>query len=180
MTQLKVRDATAARALEFAILTAARTGGVLGAKWVEVDLNNRIWTIPAERMKSAREHRVPLSNAAMTIVQQMRATRQNDYVFPGDRRDALSNMALLMLLRRMGRADITAHGFRSTFRDWVEEQTDTPRAVAEIALAHTIGSAVEAAYRRGDLFDKRKVLMERWARSCSQVCVRNQKVVTLR
>jgi integrase len=97
----------------------------------------------------------------------MEAIRQNDYVFPGERRDALSNMALLMLLRRMGRSVITAHGFRSTFRDWVEEQTDTPRAVAEMALSHTVGNAVEAAYRRGDLIEKRKLLMAKWAKFCS-------------
>lgn len=167
MAQLKDRDAVAARALEFAILTAARTGEVIGAKWDELDLIERVWSIPAERMKGGREHRVPLSGAAMEIVQHMSTIRQNDHVFPGDRRDALSNMALLMLLRRMDRTDITAHGFRSTFRDWVEEQTDSPRAVAEMALSHAIGSAVEAAYRRGDLLEKRRPLMKRWAEYCT-------------
>lgn len=167
MAQLKDRDAVAARALEFAILTAARTGEVIGAKWDELDLIERVWSIPAERMKGGREHRVPLSGAAMEIVQHMSIIRQNDHVFPGDRRDALSNMALLMLLRRMERTDITAHGFRSTFRDWVEEQTDSPRAVAETALSHAIGSAVEAAYRRGDLLEKRRPLMKRWAEYCT-------------
>lgn len=167
MAQLKDRDAVAARALEFAILTAARTGEVIGAKWDELDLIERVWSIPAERMKGGREHRVPLSGAAMEIVQHMSTIRQNDHVFPGDRRDALSNMALLMLLRRMERTDITAHGFRSTFRDWVEEQTDSPRAVAEMALSHAIGSAVEAAYRRGDLLEKRRPLMKRWAEYCT-------------
>jgi integrase len=176
LAQLKIRDAVSARALEFAILTAARTGEVIGAKWPEFDLNSRVWTIPAERMKGAREHRVPLSYAAMTIIQQMSTTRQNDYVFPGDRRDALSNMALLMLLRRMNRTDITAHGFRSTFRDWVEEQTDTPRAVAEMALAHSIGNAVEAAYRRGDLFEKRRILMAKWSNFCESTLDASAKV----
>jgi integrase len=179
MVQLKAREAVAARALELAILTATRTGEVIGAKWTEFDLAGRIWTIPADRMKSAREHRVPLSDAVMEVVRRMRAIRQNDYVFPGERRDALSNMALLMLLRRMGRPEITAHGFRSTFRDWVEEQTDTPRAVAETALSHTVGNAVEAAYRRGDLIEKRKILMAKWAKFCSDVGP-HQVVLSLR
>jgi integrase len=166
MMQLESRDAMAARALELAILTATRTGEVIGARWTEVDLEGRVWTISADRMKGSREHRVPLSDAAVEVVRHMRANRQNEYVFPGERRDTLSNMALLMLLRRMGRTEITAHGFRSTFRDWVEEQTDTPRAVAEMALSHSISSAVEAAYRRGDLFEKRRVLMSKWAGYC--------------
>jgi integrase len=179
MVQLKNREAVAARALELAILTATRTGEVIGAKWGEFDLERRVWTIPADRMKSGREHRVPLSDAAREVVRHMRVIRQNDYIFPGERRDALSNMALLMLLRRMGRPEITAHGFRSTFRDWVEEQTDTPRAVAEMALSHTVGNAVEAAYRRGDLFEKRKTLMEKWAKFCSEIAARHA-VVALR
>jgi integrase len=168
MMQLKDREAVAARALELAILTATRTGEVIGAKWTEFDLECRVWTIPADRMRNAREHRVPLSDAVIGVVRRMKAIRQNDFVFPGERRDALSNMALLMLLRRMDRPEITAHGFRSTFRDWVEEQTDTPRAVAEMALSHTVGNAVEAAYRRGDLIEKRKILMERWAKFCGE------------
>jgi len=168
MAELRDRDATAARALEFAILTAARTGEVIGAKWEEIDLAERVWVIPAERMKAARGHRVPLSEPAFEILKNMKEFSKADYVFPGDRRERLSNMALLMLLRRMGRNDITAHGFRSTFRDWVEEQTDAPRAVAEMALAHSIGNAVEAAYRRGDLFGKRRFLMSEWASFCSK------------
>jgi integrase len=166
MEQLGRRDAVAGRALELAIFTAARTGEVIGAKWSEFDLKSRVWTIPSERMKGGREHRVPLSDAAMRIVRHVSTIRENDHVFAGDRANALSNMSLLMLLRRMGRADITAHGFRSTFRDWVEEQTDTPRAVAEMALSHSVGNAVEAAYRRGDLFEKRRVLMEKWGQFC--------------
>jgi integrase len=168
MAALKTRDATAARALEFAIFTAARTGEVIGAKWNEIDLGGRVWIIPAERMKAGQEHRVPLSDHALEVLKHMRKVQQNDHVFPGDRRATLSNMALLMLLRRMERDDITAHGFRSSFRDWVEEQTDTPRAVAEMALAHTIGNAVEAAYRRGDLFEKRRHLMSNWASYCTR------------
>jgi integrase len=165
LTALRGRDAIAARALEFAILTAARTSEALGAKWSEIDLNGRIWTIPAERMKAGREHRVPLSDRAIEIVENMMARKQNDYIFHGDRRTRLSNMSLLMLLRRMGRTD-TTHGFRSTFRDWVAEQTDSPAAVAEMALAHAIGNAVEAAYRRGDLLEKRRTLMARWEKYC--------------
>lgn len=167
ISELKTRDAVAARALEFAVLTASRTGEIIGAKWSELDLAGKVWSVPAERMKTGVEHRVPLSDPAIEIVKQMNSIKENDYLFPGDRRDALSNMALLMLLRRMGRTDITTHGFRSTFRDWVEEQTETPRAVVEMALAHTIADAVEAAYRRGDLFEKRRVLMAKWAAYCA-------------
>jgi integrase len=167
MIELRSRDAVAARALEFAILTAARTGEVIGAKWAEINLKNRIWTIPSDRMKAGREHRVPLSDGALRVLERTSRIRENEFLFPGDRRSALSDMALLMLLRRMGHSDITTHGFRSTFRDWVEEQTDASRAVAESALAHTIGDAVEAAYRRGDLFEKRCTLMAQWSDFCS-------------
>ena len=181
MAELKSRDAVAARALEFAILTATRTGEVIGAKWDEIDLQNRVWTIPAERMKAGREHRTPLSDDALRILKHVSGSRSNDYVFPGNRRTALSNMALLMLLRRMNRRDITAHGFRSTFRDWAEEQTDASRAVAEMALAHTIGNSVEAAYRRGDLFEKRRRLMVQWSRFCAGANIPMQgNVATLR
>jgi integrase len=167
MIQLRSRDAVAARALEFAILTATRTGEVIGAKWAEIDLKNRIWTIPSDRMKAGREHRVPLSEGVLRVLARTSKIRENEFLFPGDRRSALSDMALLMLLRRMDHSDITTHGFRSTFRDWVEEQTDTSRAIAESALAHTIGDAVEAAYRRGDLFEKRCTLMAQWSDFCS-------------
>ncbi len=168
MVQLKARDAVAARALEFAILTAARTSEVLGAKWSEIDLDARVWTIAAGRMKAGREHRVPLADRAIQVIRNMETSKQNDHIFYGDQRATLSNMSLLMLLRRMGRNDITSHGFRSTFRDWVAEQTDCPSAVAEMALAHSIGNAVEAAYRRGDLFEKRRVLMSKWAAYCTK------------
>ena len=168
VTALRGRNAIAARALEFAILTAARTGEVLGAKLSEIDLDARVWVIPAERMKAGREHRVPLADRALEIIRNMMASKQNDYIFYGDRRATLSNMSLLMLLRRMGRNDITTHGFRSTFRDWVAEQTDCPSAVAEMALAHSIGNAVEAAYRRGDMLDKRRPLMAKWENYCTK------------
>jgi integrase len=171
MYSLRGRDAVAARALEFAVLTAARTGEVLGAKWTEIDFKAGTWTVPAERMKSGREHRVPLPDLAVALLQRMLKVRENDYVFPGDRRATLSNMALLMLLRRMGRGDLTAHGFRSTFRDWAAECTNFPSEVVEMALAHAVGNKVEAAYRRGDLFEKRRKLMEAWAIYCDKSTV---------
>ena len=167
LLKIRQRDAVAARALEFAILTAARTGEVLGARWDEIDLETKIWTIPASRMKAGREHRVPMSTAALAIVKRLKAIRQNDFVFPGERRNKpLSNMSMLMMLRRMGREDLTVHGFRSTFRDWAAEQTNFPREVAEAALAHVIADRTEAAYRRGDLFEKRRSLMAAWAAYC--------------
>ena len=172
MAQLLQQDGIAARALEFAILTAARTGEVLGARWSEVDTEARLWTIPAERMKARKEHRVPLSDAAIAIIEAMAAIRSSEYIFPGASAGRpLSNMALLMTLRRMKRADLTTHGFRSTFSDWCAEQTNFPSEVREMALAHAVGDKVEAAYRRGDLFDKRRQLAEAWAKFCTVVPV---------
>ena len=168
MRDLRERDAVAARALEFLILTVARTSETLEARWEEIDLADRVWTMPAERMKSGREHRVPLSDAAIRVLDLMKSGRQSDYVFPGQKRGRpLSNMAMLILLRRMKRSDLTAHGFRSTFRDWCAERTNFPNEVAEMALAHAVGDKVEAAYRRGDLFNKRRALLDRWAEYCS-------------
>jgi integrase len=133
----------------------------------EVNIADQLWTVPGVRMKAGKEHRVPLSNRAMAIITEMFAIRSGDYVFPGGKAGrALSNMALLMLLRRMGRGDLTAHGFRSTFRDWAAEATIFPAEVAEMALAHVVGDKVEAAYRRGDLFQKRRQLMDAWAKFC--------------
>jgi integrase len=160
MADLRQREGTAARALEFAILTAARTGEVIGATWDEVDFEARLWTIPGDRMKAGREHRVPLGEAALSILRPLYEVRTGDRVFP------ISNMAMLMLLRRMGQADLTAHGFRSTFSDWCAEQTSFPSEVREMALAHVVGDKVEAAYRRGDLFEKRRQLSEAWAAFC--------------
>jgi len=139
----------------------------LGTIWDEVDIEARLWTIPVERMKAGKEHRVPLSGAALAVLKQMHGIRHSDYVFPGGRDGRpLSDMALLMLLRRIGaRRD---HRPRSTFRDWAAERTNFPREVAEAALAHTIPDAVEAAYRRGDLFEKRKKLMAAWADYCGK------------
>jgi integrase len=164
MVELRQHDGIAARALEFAILTAARTGEVLGARWAEIDFKARLWTIPGSRMKAGKEHRVPLSDAAMAVLEGMEATREGDFVFPGGRAGRpLSNMAFLMLLRRIGRGDLTAHGFRSTFSDWCTECTNFPAEVREMALAHAVGDKVEAAYRRGDLFEKRRQVMDAWA-----------------
>jgi integrase len=168
MAVLGRHEGVAARALEFAILTAARTGEVIGARWDEIDLPDKLWTIPADRMKGGREHRVPLAPGALTIVERMAAIRSGEFVFPGGKADRpLSNMAFLMLLRRMGRGELTAHGFRSSFRDWVAERTNFPAEVAEMVLAHAVGDKVEAAYRRGDLFQKRRALAEAWAKFCT-------------
>ena len=175
LAALRSRGGMAARALEFAALTAARTGEVLGARWGEFDLAAKVWTVPADRMKAAREHRVPLSEAALAVLEQVRplALMRDGKpdsaapVFPGPRRARpMSNMTMLMLLRQMKRNDLTAHGFRSTFSDWAAERTAYPREVVEMALAHTIGNKVEAAYRRGDLFEKRRRLMADWASFC--------------
>jgi integrase len=168
MRSLRERDADAARVLELAVLTAARTGEVLGAKWSEIDSKTKMWTVPGNRMKGGRVHRVPLSDAAVAVLQRMLMVRQNDYVFPGTRRGSLSNMTLPRLLQRMGRGDLTAHGFRSTFRDWAAECTTVSNEVVEMALAHAISNKAESAYRRGDLFEKRRKLMDAWAAYCEQ------------
>jgi integrase len=174
MAALRTRDAIAARALEFTILTAARTGEVLGAPWSEIDRAAAVWTVPGARMKAGREHRVPLSADALAVLDEMAKLRPETdakgetFIFPGARADRpLSQMAMLMLLRRMGRGDLTAHGFRSTFRDWCAETTGYPHEMAEIALAHTVGDKVEAAYRRGDMMEKRRRMMEDWATYCA-------------
>jgi integrase len=168
MAALREHAGVAARALEFAVLTAARTGEVLGATWDEINIAERVWTVPAGRMKAGREHRVPLSGPAMAIIEQMSELRTGDFVFPGWRAgEPRSGMALLLALRRI-RGGLTTHGFRSTFRDWCAEATSFPSEVAEMALAHAVGDKVEAAYRRGDLFDKRRQLAEAWGRYCGQ------------
>lgn len=167
MAEIRQVDGVAVRALEFTILTAARTGEVIGSKWDEVSIADAIWTVPAERMKAGKEHRVPLSTAAVAVLEQLGKIRQSDFVFPGGKStQPISNMAMLMLLRRLGRSHLTVHGFRSSFRDWAAEQTSFPAEVAEMALAHSVSNQVEAAYRRGDLFDKRRQLAEDWAAYC--------------
>lgn len=166
MTDLRKRESTAALALEFCILTVTRSGETLNARWKEFDLGKALWTIPAARMKAGAEHRIPLCGRAMDILAMLEASKpgHNDHVFPGNARGKpLSNMAMAMQLKRMKRTDITVHGFRSTFRDWASEHTSFPHEVCEMALAHTIGNKAEAAYRRGDLFEKRRKLMDAWA-----------------
>ncbi len=168
MTALHERKGIASLALEFAILTATRTGEVIGACFEEFDLKKRIWTIPPERMKAAKEHTVPLSQRALEIAIELDRTRTGDYVFPGDKKNAsISNMAMAAVLKRMGRLDITVHGFRSTFRDWAGDQTHFPREVIEHALAHQLKDKAEAAYSRSTLHEKRRKLMEAWAKYCS-------------
>jgi integrase len=167
---LQTRTGAGVDCLCFAILTAARSGEARGARWGEIDLTEGVWTIPGERMKAKKPHRVPLSEAALTILNKRRGMAGDPgagvLVFPSDMRPgaALSDMTLTSVLKRLGRGDLTQHGFRSTFRDWAAEHTSFPREVAEQALAHAIGNAVEAAYRRGDLFEKRRRLMDDWAR----------------
>lgn len=167
-----------ALAFEFMIMTAARTGEVLGAKWSEIDLDAKLWTIPGTRMKAGQEHRVPLSERCVAILRSAKdLAGGSHFVFPGaNPNKPLSNMVFLMTLRRL-KVEATAHGFRSAFRDWASEKTNFPRDVCEMALAHTIANKVEAAYRRGDLFEKRRDLMDAWASYVSNTAA---KVVSIR
>jgi integrase len=166
MAELRERPEMSARALEFAILTAARPGEVLGARWDEIDLNAELWTVPAERLKSGRPHRVPLSGRAVELLASL--PREGDFVFLGRRTGARPHpLVLVTLLRRMGR-DVTAHGFRATFKTWASERTSYPRELIEAALAHVIGDAAEQAYSRGDMLSRRRQLMEAWADYCAQ------------
>ncbi|MER9763120.1 integrase arm-type DNA-binding domain-containing protein [Mesorhizobium sp. M0138] len=168
VADVRQMEGTSPKALEFAILTATRTGEVVGARWQEIDTDNALWTIPGDRMKAGKEHRVPLSDRALAILDSLPREKGNDAVFIGDKGGkALSNMALLMTLRRMDRDDLTTHGFRSTFRDWAAEQTAFPNEMLEMALAHTVSDKTEAAYRRGDLMEKRRRLMADWAAYCA-------------
>lgn len=180
MVALRAENGIAALALELVILTATRTSETILAKWSEFDLKNKVWVIPSNRMKMRKEHRIPLSEPALKVLKRVADFKVNDYVFTNNRHKPLSNMAMLKLVHRMGREDLTVHGFRSTFRDWCAEQTNYAREVAESALAHAVGSAVEAAYRRGDLFDKRRLLMDEWARYCSQPKASKGKVLKIR
>lgn len=168
VAELRHREGISARALEFLILTAARSGEVRGATWDEIDLDRRLWTIPANRIKAGKEHRVPLSDEALTLLKALPHVHGCNYVFPAPRGGALSDMSLSAVMKRMG-ADAVPHGFRSTFRDWCAENTAYPREVCEMALAHAIPDKVEAAYRRGDLMAKRTRLMNEWARFCALV-----------
>ena len=178
MAKLREREATAALALELCILTAARSGEVLGMRWDELALDKKIWTVPAIRMKAGREHRVPLTSRAVALLQHLETVRSSDFVFPGQRRGKpLSNMAMEMVLRRMKIEDATVHGFRSSFRDWAGNVSSFPREVVETALAHVIGNKAEQAYRRGDALEKRRKLMDAWAAYCEP---RNSNVVQIR
>ena len=162
--ELKTRNAMAAKALMFTCLTGSRTSEVLEMEWSEVNLEDHIWTCPAERMKAGVTHRVPLTTEMIEIIEPLQAMASK-FVFEGQKRhQPLSNMSMLMLLRRMKVEGVTVHGFRSTFRDWVSETTNTPREISEMSLAHKVGSIVEQAYARSDLLDKRRLLMERWSR----------------
>ncbi len=166
MATLRIEGGIAALALELTVLCASRTTEVIGAKWTEFDLDKKVWTVPATRMKSGKEHRVPLSAASMAILNKLceRRVPGDEFVFPGRRRaQPMSNMAMAKVLERLGAGAFTVHGFRSTFRDWAAERTEFSREVVEMALAHAIGSEVEAAYRRGDLFEKRRRLMDAWS-----------------
>ena len=186
LVALREQEGVAARALEFTILTAARTGESMGATWGEINWGEKLWTIAGTRMKGDREHRVPLCDRALTILREMKPSDDipnaaEQFVFSGGKPGRpLSNMAFLMLLRRMGRADLTAHGFRSSFRDWAAERTNFPSEVVEMALAHVVGNKVEAAYRRGDLFDKRRRVMGAWGDFLSKAPAETAKVVSLR
>lgn len=167
MTNVRAQKSMTARALEFMILTATRSGEVRGATWDEIDIEKRVWIIPAERMKTQKEHRVPLSDTAINILTALPRFLNNNLVFPSPRGLILSDKPLSDIIQKAGK-DVVPHGFRSTFRDWCSERTNYPRDVAEMALAHSIGNAVEAAYRRGDLFEKRTRLMQEWANFINQ------------
>jgi integrase len=163
MTRLREREAIAACCLEFLILTAARSGEALGVRWSEIDEATKVWGIPKERMKASREHRVPLTDRALAILDEMKGARVSEFVFPGQKAGSpLSVMALEMILRRMG-VDVTTHGFRSTFRDWAGNETSFPREICEHALAHSVGDKAEQSYRRSDALEKRRALMSAWA-----------------
>jgi integrase len=179
VARLRERDAVAALALEFAILTAARSGEVFGAQWREIDFDARVWAIPPQRMKAAREHRVPLSKRAVAIVNKMNDARTGNHVFPGSVCGRpLSAMAMDMVMRRIGES-VTVHGFRSSFRDWAGNETHFPRELAEAAVAHVVGDKAEQAYRRSDALEKRRALMDAWAAYC-EPSTADDKVTPLR
>jgi integrase len=175
---LQQRSGMAARALEFALLTAARSGEVRGATWAEIDLDAGLWIVPAERMKARKEHRVPLSASAIQLVRALPRLEGSEFVFPAPRAGALSDMALTAVMRRM-ELKFVPHGLRSTFRDWTAERTSYPRDLAEMALAHTVGDKVEAAYRRGDMLERRAKMMQTWAEFLATPAASGEKVVTL-
>jgi integrase len=178
MAALRDRDGIAARALEFLVLTCARTNEVLGARWDEINIRERLWTVPGARMKAGKEHRVPLSADAVAVLERIGPQRSSDYVF-ADSGSKLPPWALDEILRRLGHTDITVHGFRSAFRDWAAERTNFPSEVAEMALAHAVGTKVEAAYRRTDMFERRRQLLASWSEFCSAPSHQPGEVVPL-
>jgi integrase len=181
MEELRRRDSTSARALEFTILTAARTSEVLGATWDEVDFDKKIWTVPGERMKSGRAHRVPLSEPALQVLRHQYDRREGTYLFPGGREGKpLSNMAMAKTLAFMQRDAVTVHGFRSTFKDWCRDNTQFPNEVSEAALAHVVGDKTEAAYARSDMMLKRTALMDAWAVYCGPSAAGSNVIVPMR
>ena len=180
LQELRGQNGPGAVAVEFLILTAARVGEVLDATWDEID--GAVWKIPGHKMKGGKEHRVPLSDAALNVLSAAKAFRQADLIFPGikDWGRPLSQVHLLQITQRIAQRRVTLHGFRSTFRDWAAERTSYPSEVAEMALAHAVGSQVERAYARTDLFDKRRRLMDDWATYCAQPDTTGSKVVSIR
>ena len=182
MAELRKRDDISTRALEFLILTAARTGEIIGAQRREIDIEEKLWTVPRSRTKSGRQHRVPLSPRAIELLESLPLPEDpNAFVFPGRQPGKpLSNMAMLKLIRDMGRVNIVVHGFRSTFKDWAAESTAHENIVTEMALAHVVGDDVEAAYRRGYLMQKRRALMDDWANFCDPSGAAKGNIITLR
>jgi integrase len=178
MAMLRVHSGVRERALEFLILTASRSAEARGAQWAEIDTAAKVWTIPGERMKSGKPHRVPLSPRALAIIEQTQLLRRNEYLFPGAQRESLTEHPMRDLLKRWG-LTVTVHGFRSSFRDWCREQTSYPREVAEQALAHTVGDQTERAYARGDLLEPRRRLMTAWADYCSKPVGKGATVTAL-
>jgi integrase len=179
MAKVRKRNGITERALEFLTLTASRSGEVLGARWDEIDLAERVWTIPAERMKGRREHRVPLGDRALAILGELSLCRRNQFLFPSERRGNLGESPMRELLKRLG-YKTTVHGMRSAFRDWCGEHTNFPREICEAALAHAVGNKVEQAYRRGDALEKRRALMNAWANFCNKPIAAGATVTPLR
>jgi integrase len=179
LVRLRQKEGVAARALEFTILTAARTGEVTSAVWSEINFSTKTWTVPPGRMKGAKEHRVPLSDRAIEILQTAYHEEGNDHIFVSGK-GGLSNMGMAAVLLRMGRADVTVHGFRSTFMDWAHERSSFAKVVIDMSLAHAVGDKVEAAYRRGDLIEKRRQLMSAWATYCASKPTKTGEVIPLR
>jgi integrase len=179
ISNLREREGIAPLALEFCILTAARSGEVLGLRWSEIDFGRAVWTVPAARMKAGREHRVPLSGRAIAILRGLAASNQGEFAFAGRRLSKpLSGMAMEMVLRRMHITDATVHGFRSSFRDWAGNVSTFPREIIETALSHVVGDQAEQAYRRSDALEKRRQLMEAWASYCDATA--NNTIVQLK